>query len=165
MKRACCWRGGGGGGRTQSTARSPCPEAPSSYNPIYSPTRFSLFSLASSPLSSIHHPIHSSIHLFVYSSILPISPPHFFDPFILSYTHLSPHSFHLSMEPSIHPIRSMDLSFLPPTYPPFLHSSLPLWVHPLSNAIIPRFMMRLQCWPFPCNEDPGGSQHPGKSHL
>lgn len=149
--------GGGGEGPALPPRR---PRTPSTLPPVLlcsalPPPCFHLFTVP-----FILPSISLCIHPF-----FPFFPPHFFGPFILSYTHLS---LTLSTYPwnlaSIQFVPWIFLSSLPPT-PPFLHSSLHLWVHPFSNAIIPCFMMLLQCWPFPCSEDPGGSQHPRKSHL
>ena len=71
----------------------------------------------------------------------------------------------LSIQPSIHLIRSMYLSCLLSThlFPlPSLHSSTHFWVHLFLGGVIPRLGVLLQCWSFPYAEDQLDHTIPGK---
>lgn len=83
--------------------------------------------LPPSSLSSIHYPTYSSIHLFVYSSIL---PPILNYVFVHSSIHLFTRyclSTYLSIKPSIHPVYFISFcpAFHPSIYPSFLTSFHP----------------------------------------
>lgn len=127
--------------------------------PPSTPARSSPGSLQPALLSSsatYSSPHYSSIHLFAYSSIFARN--------FCVCVHSSIHpslilSFHLSTQPSIHPvIPCIFLSSRSPICLPFSYSPTHLWVHPSSDAVISRLMGAL-CW------GPAGSQHPWRSPL